>query len=180
MTHPIAEGDSIWREAFNALTSLFKRQHKELIRLIRIPTPQKVTFNVTADGTGTIGGGFSNPNPVFIYQCPMSSEAWIHRISISSPSYFPKTPLTTGQLFFVGGSGELIFFLPVSGNIAPLVMAEGYASAAHLNAGSRISVYGDSFPANVSLRLDLQISLVQGVSEYTPLDHWSEREKIYQ
>lgn len=167
-------GKSIWTEAFNALTGLLRSNHRELIRQFEIPSPQKVTFNVTADGTGTFGGGFAAPSPIFIWQCPMGQEAWIHRLAITSPQGSPKAPLTTGQAMFVSGAGETLFFLPVGGVVAPLIMAEGYGSAIHLSSGSRLNIYGDSFAANTSLRIDLQISFTRGISQYTPTEHPSD------
>jgi len=160
---------SVIRDAVNGISNLLTKNHEELVNHFRIPTPQKATFNVVADNLGVIGGGLTSPNPVTIYQCPMGSEAWIHRAAITSPQGQPKSPLTTGQLMCISGSGELMFFLPVSGQVAPVVvLSEGRASAPHLNAGSRLAVYGDSFPANCSLRFDLQIILTTGISQYTP------------
>lgn len=159
------------KEIANSITGLLTRNHKELLRRFDVPTPQKITFNITADGTGTIGGGFAAPSPVIIWQCPMSQEAWLHRIAVSSPQGTPKTPLTTGQVMLVDGSGSMLLFLPVGGTIAPLIATEGYGSAGHLNSGSRIMIYGDGLPANCSLRFDIQLSFTSGISDYTPRDH---------
>jgi hypothetical protein len=164
----------IIKDAVNAIGGLLTKHHKELLTKFDVPTPQKITANLQADATGVIGGGFANPSPVTIWQCPMSQEAAVHRIAITSPSGTPKTPLTTGQVMLVGGSGELILFLPVGGTIAPMLATEGYGSAAHLNSGSRISAYADGLPANCQLRIDLQVSFTIGRSQFTPTNHSSE------
>lgn len=166
------------RGVANNITGFLAGQQRELIRYLRVPTPQKVTFVVQADGTGTIGGGFANPTPIFIYQCPVSQEAWIHRISVTSPSGTPKAPLTTGQLMAISGAGEPLFFLPTGGVVAPVTITEGRGSAAHLNPGSRMSIYGDSFPPNTALRFDLQILLDIGVSNYAPFQAGGEKAQV--
>lgn len=159
------------KQAVNLIGGILTKNHRELLNKFDIPTPIKIAFNVQADGSGNIGGGFAAPNPVTIWQCPVSEEAWLHRVCISSPSGTPKTPLTTGQAALVGDAGTLIYFLPIGGSIAPVVITEGYASAPHLNNGSKLAIYGDSFPANCQLRVDLQISLTSGASQYTPRQH---------
>lgn len=167
-------GSSIWKEAVNAIGGLLHRNHQELLKKFDVPTPQKISYQVIADANGNIGGGMTNPSPVIIWQCPMSQEAWIHRLAVSSPAATPKTPLTTGEAVLVDGSESMLFFLPVGGVVAPVIAAEGYGSAIHLNAGSRISVYGDSFAAGTALRFDLQVSLTRGISQYTPTNHPTE------
>lgn len=164
------------KDAVNAIGGLLHRNHQELLKKFDVPTPQKVSFVVTADASGNIGGGMINPSPVIIWQCPMSQESWIHRLAVSSPSATPKTPLTTGEAVLVDGSGSMLFFLPQAAGawIAPYLTTEGYGSAIHLNAGSRISVYGDSFTPGTALRFDMQISFTRGMSQYTPTDHPSE------
>jgi hypothetical protein len=62
----------------------------------------------------------------------------------------------------------LIFFLPVAGNVAPVLITEGRLSAAQLNEGERMLFAADTLPANTTLKFDLQIVLVSGISVDTP------------
>lgn len=149
--------------------------NKELITVLRQPTPIKITKTLTADGNGVIGGGILTPaSAIDIFQCPSSHEAWINRISITSPTGTPKTPLITGQVVCFGSTaGEPIFWLPVAGTtlqttVAPVYLTEGRLSAAHLNGGERMLMSADSLPPGTVLRFDLQITLVTGVSVDTP------------
>ena len=144
------------------LGQFIRRSNQDLITVLRQPTPQKVTKVLTADGSGNI--------PLTdIYTCPVSHEGWVNRIAITSPGGSPKTPLTTGEVIGTGStSGELIFFLPLAGTVAPIWITEGRMSASHLNDGERIQITADSLPANTSLRFDFQIILVTGVSPDTP------------
>lgn len=161
----------IIKEAVNAIGSLLTRHNKELITVMRQPTPIKVTFNVTADANGIIGGGLSQPQPVTMYQCPMSQEAWINRFAVTAAGHTPGNPLNTGQgQIWISGStmGEPMFWLPVAGTVAPIMITEGRLSAPHLNPGEQMFIVGDTFPPNQPLRFDMQIVLVQGVSGYTP------------
>jgi len=166
------EISDIIQDLFQGVTTLFTGHHRELINTLRVPTPVKVSNVQIADASGVIGGGLSGGGGVpqsHIYRCPMSHEAWLHRITITSPGASPKAPLTTGQVMLVGQtSGEVIAFLPISGAIAPVQIVEGRLSAPHLNAGETVIVLADSLPANTALRFDLQIGLVTGISEYTP------------
>jgi len=153
---------------FNGLKGIFTGQ-QSLISILRQPTPIKVTYSVTADGSGTIGGGLLTPNPVVLWQCPESHEAWINRVAVRSPGHGPSAPLQTGQVYVTGStSGELLFFLPIGGSIAPIQVTEGRLSAAHLNPGERIEIAADGLGATTSLRFDFQIILVTGISSDTP------------
>lgn len=163
------------KDAVNYLGGMLYKNNKDLLNFLRVPTPVKVTYNLVADANGNIGGGFANPNPVLIYQCPMSHEGWVHRLAVTSPSGQPKSPLTTGQLILISGAGDPLMFFPVGGAIAPVLVTEGRGSAFHLNSGSFIRAYGDTFAAGTALRIDMQIILVQGMSEYTPREHFSEK-----
>lgn len=166
------QGMSPIQEAFQAIKNLIMPTHEELIRTLRVPTPQKVTKTFTADASGNIGGGLSNPVPAVVYVCPVSSEAWLHRFSISSPGNGPANPLKTGEIEFLGSqSGELIYFLPQNGVVAPVQFTEGRASAAHLNSGEQLYIVGDTLPVGTVIRVDLQILLTApGTSVFTPND----------
>lgn len=161
----------LFKSGLNALGGLLLSNNRELIEIIRQPTPIKVVANIQASGSGVIGGGFSNPQPVPLYQCPVSQEGWINRITISAQGYTPGNPLQSGQgQIWVSGStfGEPIFWLPLAGVVAPIQITEGRLSAAHLNSGETMGIIGDSLPANLQLRFDFQLTLVTGVSQYTP------------
>lgn len=151
------------RDAINALGGLFAGQHRELVTVMRQPTPVKITISLQANASGVIA-------PVLLYQCPMSQEAWINRISIQSSAGTPASPLSTGELLCFSGSGELVFFAPIAGVVAPMLITEGRLSAPHLTHGAPLNIQGDGLPANATFRIDLQIVLVTGVSEYTPRD----------
>ena len=136
---------------------------------MRQPTPIKITKTVTADSTGSIGGGYNGQYPVVLYSISEAHEAWINRIAVSSPTGTPKTPITTGQCLLAGSMGEPIVWAPFTGTItAPIMFTEGRISAAHLMPCSSLQVTGDTLPANTVLRFDFQIVLVTGVSGDTP------------
>lgn len=162
---------SIWAQAVNALGALFQRQHGELVTIMRQPTPVKITSFQQASASGVIGGGLALPQPVALYQCPMSQEGWINRISVTAAGWTPGNPLLSGQgqVWITGSTaGEPLFWLPLGGVVAPVQITEGRLSAIHLNPGETVNMVADSLPANQQLRFDFQIVLVQGVSEYTP------------
>jgi len=158
----------IFNDAIEKIVKLFTEYQRDVVLLVRRPTPLKITTQVQASAAGVIGGGFANPDPITIYQVPVSHEAWVHRISVSVPANPPGTPLTTGQALIRTSLGEPILFLPLVGTVAPVIAAEGNMSAAHVNAGERIQIFGDTLPANTVLRIDLQIQLTTGLSPDTP------------
>jgi hypothetical protein len=153
---------------FASLKRLFTGHQRSLITILRQPSPIKITEFVTANSSGTIGGGFTTPNPVLLWQCPMSHEAWINRFTITSPQYSPANALTTGEAMFMTNLSTPVYFLPIGGDVAPVQINEGRLSAPHFSAGEQLVVVGDALPANVSLRVDLQITLVSGLSADTP------------
>lgn len=160
---------SLFKEVTQALTNLIMPTQHDLITLIRTPTPIKFskTFQVGADGT--IGGGIANPNWQELYRCPVSTEAWLHRISIWSPSYPPAAPLQTGQILCTGSTaGEIIFWLPQAGSVCPIQIVEGRLSAPHLNSGEVAQIVGDTLPAGITIRIDLQLIRTTGISQDTP------------
>lgn len=166
---PMDGPKNILQEAIQAITNLILPTNRELITLLRTPTPIKVTRSFTTSASGVIGGGLNAPDPQLIYTCPMSAEAWLHRISITAPGYGPAAPLKTGQIMCLGStSGEVIFFLPQAGTVAPVQIVEGRASAPHLNSGETCGIVGDGLPNNISIRIDLQLTLLTGLSEFTP------------
>jgi|SRR5215469_78416 len=152
----------------NALQGLFK-SNDELITLLRTPTPVKVTKRLTSDVNGCLGNGVVTPVPEVLYQCPASAEAWLHRISISSPNYTPRNPLQAGEMIAYGSGGELVFFTPLAGDICPVQLVEGHLSAPHLNGSEELLIVGDALPPNIPFRFDFQIILRTGISQYTPL-----------
>lgn len=164
-----AKPPSMWKEMLQAISNLILPTQRELITIMRTPTPIKVSRTFTTDANGCIGHGLDTPDPVELYRCPMSAEAWLHRISITVPDYGPAQPLDTGELVCVGSTaGEILFFLPYHGDIAPIQIVEGHLSAPHLNNGEVAGIVGDQMPPNITLRMDLQIVLTQGLTDYTP------------
>jgi hypothetical protein len=156
-------------QALQAIVNLILPTQRELITLLRTPTPIKVTKTFVTDANGCIGHGLDTPDPEVLYQCPASTEAWLHRISITVPDYGPSNPLETGQLLCVGSTaGEIIFFLPYHGDIAPIQIVEGHLSAPHLNSSEVAGIVGDQMPPGIRIRMDLQIILNTGLSEFTP------------
>ena len=157
------------RDAVNAIGGLLHRHHKELVNVMRQPTPLNVTVTVQANAAGVIGGGFTAPSPITLWQCPVSTEGWLNRIGLLSPSGTPGTPLTTGQMLMTGSTaGELIMFYPLAGIVAPTLVTEGRLSAAQLNPGEQVLLIGDGLPANAYFTFYFQVVMVQGVSDYTP------------
>ena len=155
---------------------------RELITSIKMPTPIKIVNSFTTGSNGIIGGGLNNLSIAgTIWECPMSHEAWLHRINITSPQYTPISQLDTGQLLLFGSSGEIITWTPggpgqqpviggTQGVVLPIaVEIEGRFSAPHLSPGERLLVVGDTLPSNVTIRFDLQINLVAGISPDTPI-----------
>lgn len=160
---------SIWQQAWNAISGLLRNNQAQLVNILRTPTPVKVSRSFLIDPSGCIGAGLAQPMPHTIYQCPMSAEAWVTRITVTSPEHSPNNALVQGEIMVTGStSGEVIFFLPLSGAIAPVQITEGRLSAPHLNPGEQMWIVGDQLPAGHHIRVDLQVMLVQGVSEYTP------------
>lgn len=162
------------QQAIQAITNLILPTHKELITQLRAPTPQKVSKILTISGTGSIGGSVAQPDlSQIIYTAPVSAEAWLHRITITSPEHGAASPIVApAEIVLVGSSsGEVIIFLPEIAStyqVAPTQFVEGRLSAPHLDRGESISVSGDGLPAGAHLRFDLQIVLVTGASEFTP------------
>lgn len=163
---------SLLHQVWDALTGQLHQNQEELVTLLRTPTPVKHTKIVAIDPSGCIGGGLDSPDPVELYRCPMSAEAWINRITVTSPEHHPATPLTTGEALLTGSTaGEIILFLPISGAVAPVQAPEGRLSAPHLNRGEVVTIVGDQLPAGHHLRFDFQILLVTGISEFTPKNY---------
>lgn len=158
----------VFRDSLQAIGRWIVGSNKEILTVMRQPTPIKISSTQQAVG-GVIGGGLANPQPVTVWSSPLSHEAWINRITITVPGYTPASPLTTGQIMLTGStSNEILAFAPVVGMVAPLLITEGRLSAAHLNTGEQILMYADGLPANALVRLDFQIVLVTGVSSDVP------------
>lgn len=162
------------QQAIQAISNLILPTHRELITQLRAPTPQKISKIFLISAAGTIGGSSSLPDfSQIIYTAPMSSEAWLHRITITSPEHGPATPIVSpAQLVLVGSTaGEIILSLPeiaTTYQVAPTQFIEGRLSAPHLDRGESLVVAGDGLPASAHLRFDLQLVLVTGASEFTP------------
>jgi hypothetical protein len=160
----------IFKDIIGGIGDLFVRGQRELLTVLRQPSPLNITAVYQANAAGVIGGGLTTPDPITLFQCPSSHEAWINRIGITSPGHPPGAPLTTGQAICSGSTAaELIFFLPLGGVVAPILITEGRLSAMQLNPSERILFSADGLPANTQLKIDLQIVLVTGVSVDTPL-----------
>lgn len=160
---------SIWQQAWNSISGILLHNNEQLVTVLRTPTPVKVSKVLQIDPSGCIGGNIDPVDPFIVYRTPMSHEAWINRITITSPEHPPANPLVSGEVYITGSTaGEIILFLPISGCVAPVQAPEGRLSAPHLNPGEEIRVSGDLLPAGHHLRFDLQIMLVTGISEYTP------------
>lgn len=152
-------------EISDGLISLFTRQQRELITILRQPTPIKHVRMVEVDNSGS----FRQQDLVELYTCPVSHEAWINRITITARGYDASAPLNTGQMVCTGSTaGEVIFFLPLGGTIAPIQITEGRLSATHLNPGESMYLQATGIPPWVLFRIDMQILLVSGVSPDTP------------
>lgn len=167
---------NILQEAIQAISNLILPSQKELITLLRTTTPIKVSKLFTISGTGGLGGTVALPTfDQIVYTAPISSEAWLHRITITSPEHGPGSPIVSpAELVLIGSTaGEIILSLPEIAStyqVAPTQFVEGRLSAPHLDRGESLCVNGDGLPNNAHLRIDLQIVLVQGVSEFTPKD----------
>lgn len=150
--------------------------HKEFITTLKIQTPVKFMKVVTVLPDGCIGSGVDDPSyPEILYECPMSHEAWLHRIIATSPSYTPANPLAQGQILLFGSAGQIISWTPQPGsenNVLPaLIEREGTQSSAHLSAGEKLYVVGDQLTPDIKVRFDLQIQLVSGISPDTPIPY---------
>jgi hypothetical protein len=166
---------SLLQEAIQAISNLILPTNKELITLLRTPTPVKISRIFSISATGTLGGSAALPDlSQIIWTSPMGSESWLHRITITSPEHGPSSPIISpAELVLMGSSGEVILILPeiaTTYQVAPTQFVEGMMSAPHLSPGESVSVSGDGLPANAHIKIDLQITLVQGVSEYTPMN----------
>lgn len=165
-------------DGLESLKQLLGLQQQDLVTILRQPSPIKVTKVVTADASGNIGGTIAAPNPVMLFQIPMSHEGWINRVTASSPGHGPGAPLTAGEVWVTTNTGVPIFFLPIGGSVAPVIISEGRISAPHLSAGEQVVLSADGLGAGTVLRLDFQIVLVTGVSGDTPLNKHEKRPVI--
>jgi hypothetical protein len=162
------------QQAIQAIKNLILPTQHELITLMRTPTPMKVSKLLTISATGNLGGSVGFPTmDQIIYTAPVSAEAWLHRITITSPEHGPASPIIApAELVLIGSTaGEVILSLPEIAStyqVAPTQFIEGRFSAPHLDRGESLCVAGDGLPANAHLRFDLQIIIVTGASEFTP------------
>lgn len=161
------------QQAIEAIKNLILPNQDELLTWLRVTTPIKITKVFTINNSGTLGGSVANPDlSQIIYTSPMGSESWLHRITISSPEHGPSAPIISpAQLVLVSSNGPIILQLPEIAStyqVAPTQFVEGRMSAPHLSSGESLTVSGDGLPANNHLRFDLQISLVSGLSQFTP------------
>lgn len=160
-------------KALEAIRNDFFESNKEVITILRQQTPVKVSHVFVVDDHGCIGAGLDTPDPHTLYECPMSAEATIHRLTVWCAEYSPSNPLNSGQILCTGSTaGEIIFYLPMEPDqtqIAPMQpILEGSQSAPHLNGGERMLLVGDQLPPKAHIRIDLQLLLNMGASQYTP------------
>lgn len=159
-------------QAITAIRNLLFPSNRELLTWMRANTPIKITKTFTVPAGGVLGGGLANPDlSQIIFTCPESSEAWIPRLTITSPQHLPNAPLTTGSIALIGTTfNEVIYFTPEPPAVAtiPTQWFEGGDSAPHLDRGESITISGTGLTAGDVIRIDAQIILVQGVSEFTP------------
>lgn len=161
------------QEVIQAISNLILPSNKELISLLRVPTPIK-TFKVfQISAAGSLGGSISAPDlSQIVWTSPMSAESWLHRITITSPEHGPSSPIVApAELTLITSLGTVVLMLPEIAStyqVAPTQFVEGRFSAPHLSPGESLTVSGDGLPANAHLKIDLQIGLVQGISELTP------------
>lgn len=143
------------REAFRPLEELVKQLKDQT------PTIIKSSAEVSTDSSGNLGGGLAGQGTV-VYTCPVGWEAFVHRLRITATGYTPNSPLTTGQVW-ISRNGPSIstveYFLPVSGNVAPVVMTEGSNSAVQLLSGETLVVWGDGLPDSLNFFFALQLRL---------------------
>jgi len=145
---------------------------KDVLTVLRVPTPIKVTKMIPISSTGNIGTSFNDLSNV-IYTAPVSTEAWLHRITITCPENGPGNPIVSPAVMQIMGTtfGEVILQLPEIATteiLVPNQFIEGRLSAPHLDRGESLCVSGNGLPAGAHIRFDLQISLVQGITEFTP------------
>jgi hypothetical protein len=166
----MTELSDMLKDTVNSIGGLFSRQHKELVTIMRQPTPIKISVGITTDSVGSIGGGVANPKWAPLWRCPESQEAWINRIAVSVPMMQPSNPIVTGEMVLTEAGGPLIAFFPESQGTAvmPIILTEGRLSAAHISGGNAITVVGDGLASFLQIKFDFQIVLVQGVSDYSP------------
>jgi hypothetical protein len=170
---PPDNSSSPLQQVIQAISNLILPSNKELISLLRTPTPVKISRVFTISAAGNLGGSLAAPDlSQIVWTSPMSSESWLHRITITSPEHGPASPIITpAQLVLMTSQGQTVLALPEIAStyqVAPTQFIEGRMSAPHLSPGESLTVSGDGLPASHHLRIDLQIALVQGVSEYTP------------
>jgi hypothetical protein len=139
----------------------------------------KIVHSLYVQGDGCIGSGVDDMSyPETIWECPMSHEAWLHRIIIWSPQFTASNPLTTGQIVFLGSTGTIIAWSPlgvtsIAGDLViPFqVSIEGAMSAPHLSPGEKFQVVGDQLPSGIQVHFYLQLNLVAGMSPDTPVPY---------
>lgn len=133
----------------------------------RPPTIVKAERTLVSDSAGNIGGGITGPG-VVVYQCPLGYQGFVHRFRVTATGYTPSTPLTTGEAWVARNGPTLStveFFLPISGVVAPLVLAEGSNSAVQLGPGERLLLFGGSLPVDLTLFVGLQLRLWRSVAD---------------
>lgn len=159
----------VMSDSLESIKQLLHLQRRDIVTVLRQPTPIKITRTATADASGNIGGGIAAGTPVMLYQISEAHEAWINRVTVSSPGHGPSSPLTAGEAWVQTNTGFPIFFLPIGGSVAPVIISEGRLSAPHMSPGEQIMISGDGLGAGTVLKFDFQIVLVTGVSADTPL-----------
>jgi hypothetical protein len=151
----------VWEEVRHALENFFGPQQKELITLLRAPTPVKVSRMFTVGAGGIIGGGVALPTlDQIIFSCPESSEAWIHRITLSSPENTAANPIQASLQTLNSGQGNpaagaqfvTSTFQTLYGKAATLVSVQ-FTLTTSATAGNRLAqlvIAGNTYPASVA------------------------------
>lgn len=171
---PGNEPIGVLQQVVQAITNLIVPVNKELVTILRTPTPVKISKMFAITASGNLGGSVASPDlSQIVWTSPISAESWLHRITITSPEHGPASPiLSPAELILVGtAAGEIVLSLPeiaTTSQVAPTQFVEGRLSAPHLSPGESLTVSGDGLPAGSHIRIDLQLTLVQGVSEFTP------------
>ena len=123
------------------------------------------------DPSGCIGGGQDTPTPVDLYRCPPSTEAWLHRIVVTSPEVYSRlqTTLQIGRTAMHGDNRWRTYILLAAQRRSNRrLRPRGKAIRTALKPRGGCTGCGPKHAAGIHLRFDLQVILVSGLSEFTP------------
>jgi hypothetical protein len=167
------QGDGPFALAIQAIKNLILPYHRELITMMRANTPQKVTRVFSVPASGILGNGVATPDlSLIVLQGTEAGECWLNRITITSPQHPPGTPLNAGSIILVGTTfNEIVLMAPDAGvqnNTIPVQFIEGGNAAPHLDRGESLTISGSGLTSGDTIRVDIQYTIVTGVSEFTP------------